>query len=249
MKIYVSSSWRNEYQQQVVAELRNQGHEVYDFMNPPKASGFAWSNISPDWEAWSTEDFRDALNHPVAIAGFLSDFDGMKWADACVLVLPCGRSAHTEAGWMAGAGKPVVVFTPIKQEPELMYKIYDHVTDSYEELSSLVAAIKIPNKQKPVIGDELLVIFDKLLPGKEAGPKLKAGTLVTLKNIHVDSMGFEHYDVGLPLTIEYVTSMHTGETLPKTCHWCAPHRFILWNKATMNHMLYVPPKQPTPSNG
>ena len=31
MKIYVASSWRNTYQQDVVAKLRKLGHEVYDF--------------------------------------------------------------------------------------------------------------------------------------------------------------------------------------------------------------------------
>ena len=51
-----------------------------------------------------------------------------------VLVLPCGRSAHTEAGWFAGAGKKVLVYIPVKQEPELMYKLFDGVCCSMEEL-------------------------------------------------------------------------------------------------------------------
>ena len=45
-KIYVASSWRNEYQQTVVEFLRQQGHEVSDFKNPPHGNGgFAWSDI------------------------------------------------------------------------------------------------------------------------------------------------------------------------------------------------------------
>lgn len=36
----------------------------------------------------------------------------MKWADTCVLALPCGRSAHLEAGWMSGAGKKLIVYMP-----------------------------------------------------------------------------------------------------------------------------------------
>ena len=31
MKIYVASSWRNEFQHNVVKALREDGHEVYDF--------------------------------------------------------------------------------------------------------------------------------------------------------------------------------------------------------------------------
>ncbi len=32
MKIYVASSWRNQFQQEVVALLRAEGHEVYDLL-------------------------------------------------------------------------------------------------------------------------------------------------------------------------------------------------------------------------
>lgn len=139
MKIYVASSWRNNYQQQVVQELRQVGHEVYDFKNPPHGKGgFAWSDIDPNWENWDTNQYRDALRHPIAEHGFNSDFDGMKWADCCVLVLPAGRSANTEAGWMKGAGKQVFVYSPVDQEPELMYKLYDDVVGTmYALLLSL----------------------------------------------------------------------------------------------------------------
>ena len=34
-KIYVASSWRNPYFEQVVKRLREQRYEVYDFRNPP----------------------------------------------------------------------------------------------------------------------------------------------------------------------------------------------------------------------
>lgn len=45
-KIYVASSWRNVFQQDVVDILRNLGHEVYDFKNPPHGNGgFQWSDI------------------------------------------------------------------------------------------------------------------------------------------------------------------------------------------------------------
>lgn len=47
-KIYVASSWRNPFQQEVVNILRDLGHEVYDFKNPPHGNGgFQWSDIDP----------------------------------------------------------------------------------------------------------------------------------------------------------------------------------------------------------
>ena len=124
-KIYVASSWRNEFQPEVVKTLRALGHEVYDFRNPPHGrGGFEWSSIGEDWLEWSAEQYRENLNHPIAEAGFKSDLDAMLACDVCVLVLPCGRSAHTEAGWYSGAGRPVYVYQPVRQEPELMYKLF-----------------------------------------------------------------------------------------------------------------------------
>ena len=43
------------------------------------------------------------------------------------LVLPCGASAHSEAGWMKGAGKKVIVYRNRPQRPELMYKLFDGI--------------------------------------------------------------------------------------------------------------------------
>jgi len=74
------------------------------------------------------------LSHPLAERQFKADLDALEWTDACVLVLTCGRSAHTEAGWMAGRGKKVVVYIPKMEEPELMYKLFDKVVGSLDEL-------------------------------------------------------------------------------------------------------------------
>lgn len=140
MKIYVASSWRNEFQPRVVELLRELGHEVYDFRNPSEGNnGFRWSDIDENWLNWTPEKYVECLAHPIAEAGFNSDFDAMKWADCCVMVLPCGRSANTEAGWMKGAGKKVFVYQPIKQEPELMYKIYNDIIVSEDKLKETFA--------------------------------------------------------------------------------------------------------------
>ena len=74
------------------------------------------------------------MSHPLAERQFKADLDALEWADACVLVLPCCRSAHTEAGWMAGRGKKVVVYIPKMEEPELMYKLFDKVVGSLDDL-------------------------------------------------------------------------------------------------------------------
>ena len=135
MKIYVASSWRNELQLAFVLALRTAGHEVYDFKNPPHGrGGFAWSEIDPSWQQWTAAEYRAALATDIAMAGYRSDMDAMEWADACVLLLPCGRSAHLEAGWFAGKGKPIYVLTQDGEEPELMAKMCTAICISWSEL-------------------------------------------------------------------------------------------------------------------
>lgn len=124
-RVYVASSWRNPLQQSVVQLLRSYEHlDVYDFRNPaPCDNGFRWSEIDPDWKQWSPEAFRDALGHPVADRGFGHDMRALSGCDSCLLVLPCGRSAHLELGQACGAGKRTAVYMPHHDEPELMYKM------------------------------------------------------------------------------------------------------------------------------
>lgn len=140
-RIYLASSWRNADQPRVVAVLRAAGHEVYDFRNPPGGipNGFRWSEVDPHWEGWSAARYREKLQHPLAQRGFNSDFDGMKWADTCVLLLPCGRSAHLELGWCAGAGKRTVILTRDGEEPELMALLADHICISVDEVIALLS--------------------------------------------------------------------------------------------------------------
>ncbi len=135
-RIYVASSWRNPYQADVVKELRSAGHQVYDFRNPPNGiPGFRWSEIDTDWLNWSAAQYRAAITtHPIAARGFVSDLRGMQWADACVLVLPCGRSAHLEAGWFCGQGKRCLILTRDGEEPELMALLATDICTSIGEV-------------------------------------------------------------------------------------------------------------------
>ncbi len=137
-RIYVASSWRNEYQPHVVQTLRQAGFDVYDFRNPREGdNGFSWREIDADWQDWTPAQHRKALSHPVARAGFDSDLDAMKWADACVMVMPCGRSAHLEAGYFVGARKPLVILQVDQAEPDLMYAMADHFLVSFHELDAV----------------------------------------------------------------------------------------------------------------
>lgn len=140
MRLYIASSWRNQHYPSVVEALRNAGFDVYDFRNPgPGEEPFKWEFVGNDWLGWTPEQYREKLKHPRSERQFGNDLRAMESCDACVLVLPCGRSAHTEAGWFAGRGRKVIVLIPEKQEPELMYKLFDGVACNVDEVIAMLS--------------------------------------------------------------------------------------------------------------
>lgn len=136
MRIYVASSWRNTRQPSVVKALRAEGHEVYDFRD----HGFGWHEIDEDWQSWSPSKYRDMLDHPRAAQGFGKDKGALDWADATVLVAPCGRSAHLEIGYAMGQGKFTAILLEDRQEPELMYRLATSICLGVPELVQVLAA-------------------------------------------------------------------------------------------------------------
>jgi hypothetical protein len=123
MKIYVASSWRNALQPGIVHILRRAGHDVYDFRHPePGNDGFAWSSIDECWQDWTSEQYRTALQHPIAVKGYQLDIDALRSCEVVVYVLPCGRSASWEFGYAMGQGKKGYVIAFDRCEPELMFR-------------------------------------------------------------------------------------------------------------------------------
>jgi hypothetical protein len=118
LKIYPASSWRNATHPDVVCTLRADGHAVYDFHEGN--NGFRWPPCST-----LREYIRQLESDPLVAAAFRRDKEALDWCDVCVLILPCGRSAHLEAAYASGLGKPVIVVLSEAEslEPELMYKL------------------------------------------------------------------------------------------------------------------------------
>ena len=137
MKIYVASSWRNTFQPEVVAALRADGHQVYDFKD---SDGFHWNGVDDGWESWPNDlpKYVAGLRTSAAERGFTRDMTALRDADICVYVMPCGVSASWEAGWAVGAGKPVFVYVAGMREPELMIKMATAVALDLETIRSLI---------------------------------------------------------------------------------------------------------------
>ena len=139
MKVYVASSWRNETRQQAVVQaLREAGHDTYDFRAP--GASFTWKEAATPEQLRDPRRFRDeVLTHPLARAGFEADMGALRSAEATVLVLPCGRSAHLELGWGARNAKSVVLLDDPVSEPELMYLACDVICVTIAEVVKALA--------------------------------------------------------------------------------------------------------------
>ena len=136
MNIYVASSFANPFQPEVIKELRNMGHDVYDFHKNPNTFSWDQINITQPANKWNSTLYAEEMKSNLDIdSAFKLDYLAIQKADCCLLLLPCGKSAHLEAGLFKGQGKIVYALTLEKEiEPELMYKFFDKILTSIEEL-------------------------------------------------------------------------------------------------------------------
>lgn len=132
MKVYVVSSWRNQYFDSVFTHIVGRFPHAYNF----KASGgFHWSQVlGPDWVKTPLDEYTEGLKHPDAEKGFLRDDVALRSAKATVLVLPAGSSAHLELGVAVGLAQFTAIYAPEPIEPELMYYWANVITDDLDQL-------------------------------------------------------------------------------------------------------------------
>lgn len=141
MKLYVATSWKNPNYDAVATALRLYGHQVHDWRNPPTGgSGFSWKQISDmDPDHCSTPELAEVHAHPIAQQGFASDMLGLFWCEACVLLLPSGNSAHIEAGYAKGCGKPLYILRPTPTKADLMHLMADAIFGNTDALLNALA--------------------------------------------------------------------------------------------------------------
>lgn len=151
-RIYMASSWRNVRLDRVAKVLREAGHEVYDFRTANPPTNFNWSMVCPgaDWDnpIMTAKEQQASLRHPIARSAFGNDRDGLHWADTGVLVLPCGKSAHLEAGYLLAQGKPVHILLSDEERPELMHLVAGagNVHATLEEV-----VVGLARRERPIV--------------------------------------------------------------------------------------------------
>ncbi len=130
--IYLIGALRNPDMAPVAQVLRDAGHEVFD----------DWRAAHPDaddkwrdYEKARGRSYTQALWAPFAQSVFALDRAWLDKADAGVMVLPAGKSAFAELGYLAGRGKPV--FALLLEEPErwdFMLQFATEIVTSTERL-------------------------------------------------------------------------------------------------------------------
>jgi hypothetical protein len=107
MKIYIATSWKMEsVARDIAAILRVNGFEVDCFCDTSTGRYvFHWSEIGNLNDLDAITFLQDARSQ----MAFLEDKKWIDWADAVLMLLPCGNSAHLEAGYAKGTGKKLFI--------------------------------------------------------------------------------------------------------------------------------------------
>jgi len=144
MRIYVASSWKNEIgAKELAALLRGWGFEVYCFAERGEGQHvFKWSDV-----ASSQDDGISALNTYDSIRAFAVDKRYLDWANCCVLLNPCGRDAHLEAGYVKGRGGLLYIVGDFPRgEFSNMYHLADGMFRLSELRSGYVRSVLLRNE-------------------------------------------------------------------------------------------------------
>jgi hypothetical protein len=172
MRIYLASSWRNPYYDECLRLLKEAGHDVYNFRDPRHA--FNWDQIDPNWAAWELDTYLEALEHPLAQAGYRRDKEALDWCQMCVLLLPSGRSAHLEAGYAIGQGKHThVVLPPLLDSADLM-NLLAGKKNIHRNISCLIEALDVD----PRLGPDDPICDHKHYKYEKHGRRCTCGTLM-----------------------------------------------------------------------
>lgn len=143
-RIYIASSWKNEAAcRGVASRLRDQGHKVDCFCDPWAGRYvFHWTELVEKQEDLAKYDAVNFLADSRVQRAFLEDKKWLDWADTVLLILPCGRSAHLEAGYGKGSGKRLFIYGDfVKGEFDVMYGFADGLFRT-TEVDQLCEALK-----------------------------------------------------------------------------------------------------------
>lgn len=137
-KIYLIGSLRNENVPKIAANLRLEGHEVFDdwFAAGPEADDY-WQK----YELNKGHNYKEALNGYAAKHVFSFDKHHLDRNEAAVLLLPAGKSGHLELGYFIGKGKPgYILFDGYM--PDRWDVMYQFATNVFFDAADLIKELE-----------------------------------------------------------------------------------------------------------
>jgi hypothetical protein len=135
LKIYIAGSFKNiDACREAGGLIRDKGYSTYVFCDEDSE---AYKNSIKVRELCFTESFtpKTALYNGYIQKIYQTNLSELVYANVVVLILPCGKSAHLEAGFVKGRnGKVIIYGEMIKGEFDAMYGIADLITSDFNEV-------------------------------------------------------------------------------------------------------------------
>ncbi len=140
MKIYVAGSFKNLAVCRLVGKvLRQNGFDdVYVFCDADVET-FSYSMKLRETDEYKSFTPKSALENSIVQEIYKMNMAHLMKSDAVIMLLPCGNSAHMEAGWIKGAdGGKLLIYGPmIEGQFDAMYGMADGVYES-DQLMEMV---------------------------------------------------------------------------------------------------------------
>lgn len=137
MKIYIIGSMRNPKVTEVAKVFRSEGFTVFDdWISPGDKADEQWK----EYEMQRGRLFADALDGDHARHVFEFDKYHLLTANVGVLVLPAGKSAHTELGFLSGVGTKTLIL--LDNDPERYDVMAQFGTEIFSSIDELVLWLK-----------------------------------------------------------------------------------------------------------
>lgn len=132
-KIYIAGSLANPEIVKVTIALQEAGHIPFsEWYTPGPEADVLWR----DYEQSIGFSYREALKRPSAVNTFQFDKRNIDDSDMMLMVLPCGKSAHLELGYIIGQGKPGHIL--MTSEPEKWDVMYQFATGIHYNLQEFL---------------------------------------------------------------------------------------------------------------
>ena len=134
--IYLIGSMRNPKVPKIARRLRDAGMVVFDdWYAPGPEADEKWQ----EYETARGRTYAEALTGEHARNVFEFDCEHLLKAEAVVLVMPAGKSAHLELGWMLGRGKPgYILLEPNPLRFDIMHRFATGLASTVDELIEML---------------------------------------------------------------------------------------------------------------